>query len=65
MDQLKEEFGIEGFDKYDGVVQFMNSQDWSEKLPQFKNYVDALDRTRGTDFYSVFPELSESVLSEI
>ena len=60
---LREEFPDEPFDKYEGIVQFMNSQDWSNKLPQFNEYVRVLDKTRGTDFYSVFPDLSESVLS--
>ena len=62
--QVRSEFSTEPFDKYEGIIQFMNSQDLSEKIPQLNDYVRALDRTRGTDFYSVFPDLSESVLSQ-
>lgn len=65
MEAVKQEFEGHDFDKYDGIVQFMNSQDWSHKIPQLNSYVTALDKTRGTDFYSVFPDLSESVLSQL
>ncbi len=61
--RLRDEIGDEPFDKYEGIVNFMNSQDWTDKIPQFNDYVRVLDKTRGTDFYSVFPDLSESVLS--
>ncbi len=63
MDEVRKEFGDQPFDKFDGIVQFMNSQDWSHKIPEFQDYVRVLDKTRGTDFYAVFPDLSESVLS--
>lgn len=58
------EFGAENFDKFDGILQYMDSESWAEKTPMLRNYISALDRTRGTDFYSLFPELSEFLLSE-
>jgi hypothetical protein len=61
--QLRNELGNEPFDKYQGILQIMNSEDWSSKIPQLRDYVRALDKTRGTDFYEVFPDLSESLLS--
>ncbi len=61
--QLRNELGSEPFDKYQGILQIMNSEDWSSKIPQLRDYVRALDKTRGTDFYEVFPDLSESLLS--
>lgn len=51
------------YDKYEGLIQFMNSEDWSEKIPLTRDYVKALDKTRKTDSFSVFPELSEHLLS--
>ncbi len=61
--ELRDEFPNEPFDKYLGVLEIMNSEDWSSRVPQLYDYLRALDKTRGTDFYSVFPDLSESILS--
>jgi pyruvate-formate lyase-activating enzyme len=49
----------EPFDKYDGIVSFMNSEDFSGKHEIFKDYCSSLDKMRGTDKFSVFPELRE------
>lgn len=46
-------------DKYDGVVSFMNSEDWSSKLHTCFNYLEALDKVRGTSYKNVFPEFSK------
>ena len=47
----------EPFDKFDGIVAFMNSEDLSAKQPLFKEYCRSLDAVRGTDRFKVFPEL--------
>lgn len=65
--EITEKFAIlkaerdEDFDKFDGIVSFMNSEDWSSKLSLFSDYLAALDKTRGTDRYKVFPEIMESL----
>lgn len=48
----------EPFDKFDGIVSFMNSEDWSAKRPILKEYLNALDKMRGTNAKGVFPQLS-------
>lgn len=46
------------------IVDFMNGEDKSEQLYVFKDYVQALDKARGTNFSSTFPELDE-LLKEV
>jgi pyruvate-formate lyase-activating enzyme len=55
---LKNELN-EPFDKYDGVISFMNSEDFSHKSNIFKDYCRSLDAVRGTDRFNVFPEMKE------
>ena len=55
---LKEELN-EPFDKFDGLVTFMNSEDFSSKTNLFQDYCKSLDQLRGTDRLAVFPELKE------
>ena len=45
-------------DKLLGVVQVMNSEDKTHLLPKTRQYIEALDRVRGTDFRSAFPEVA-------
>ncbi|MCY4524580.1 MAG: hypothetical protein OXB84_07570, partial [Halobacteriovoraceae bacterium] len=54
------------FDKYGKkaerlhtMINFMNQKDQSEYLPLFKDYVNTLDKIRGTSFAKSFPEFSE------
>ncbi|MBC7466404.1 MAG: radical SAM protein [Bdellovibrio sp.] len=49
----------EPFDKYDGIVSFMNSESFESKSAAFKDYCRTLDVVRGTDRFKVFPELRE------
>lgn len=51
----------EAFDKFDGVVSFMNSEDWSNKTPLLVDYLKALDKNRGTDRFKAFPAIMESL----
>ena len=45
--------------RFKTIIDFMNGEDKSDLLPVFKDYVQALDKARGTDFTKTFPELSE------
>lgn len=48
-------------DKIDAIVQHMNSEDHSHLLPRFKEYIESLDKMRGTNFSETFPELYERI----
>ena len=45
-------------ERFKTLIDFMNLKDKSDLLYVFKDYVQALDRVRKTDFSKVFPELS-------
>jgi len=42
-----------------GVIDYMMQEDWSTKLPSTIEYLESCDMLRGTNFRSVFPELSK------
>lgn len=48
-----------GVKRLRGMIKFMKSEDWSNRLPQTKEYLEALDTQRGTSFYNTFPEMAE------
>lgn len=64
-DQMKNHFQGEDFDKYEGILNLMNSENESHLLPLLTDYLRSLDKTRKTDFYSLFPMLSEHFLAEL
>jgi len=43
--------------RWEGLVDYMMAEDWTNKLPQLKDYLETLDRSRGTDFRKTFPKL--------
>ena len=45
--------------RFKTIINFMNKEDKSDLLYVFKDYIQALDKSRGTDFAKTFPELSE------
>lgn len=47
-----------GYTRWQGLIQYMFAEDWSHKLPMLKEYIEVTDRTRGTNFFEVFPELN-------
>jgi len=47
-----------GIPRLRGLVKFMNSEDWSRRLPEFREYLKIMDGIRGTDFKKVFPEMA-------
>jgi len=50
-----------GLQRWRGLIKYMEKKDWSNKLPQFSEYIKSLDRSRGTDFKSIFPEYSSLI----
>jgi organic radical activating enzyme len=46
-----------GRQRWEGLVDYMNAEDWTHKLPALKQYLQISDKTRELDFVSVFPEL--------
>lgn len=42
-----------------GLVKFMESEDWSNRMPEFQEYIKLLDKTRGHQFATTFPEMAE------
>ena len=40
------------------MLNFMESEDWSNRLPEFKEYINLMDQRRGTDFRKTFPEMA-------
>ena len=48
-----------GLDRLEGMLQFMESEDWSVRLPELKEYIDLIDNQRGLDFYNTFPEMKD------
>ena len=45
--------------RFKTIVDFMNGEDKSHLLYVFKDYIQALDKIRGTNFSQTFPELSK------
>jgi hypothetical protein len=46
-----------GVNRWQGLVQYMMAEDWSNKLPILEDYLTVTDQQRGTDFTKTFPEL--------
>jgi len=40
-----------------GLLNYMNTEDWSHKLTDFTEYINICDQQRNTDFIKTFPEL--------
>lgn len=51
-----------GIKRLQGIVQFMMSEDWSQRMPEFKEYIEHMDQIRGTDFAATFPEMKRLIL---
>jgi hypothetical protein len=55
-DQVNAAYGIP---RLKGIIKFMKSEDWSNRMPQFREYIQIMDRVRGTGFENTFPELAK------
>lgn len=52
-----------GVRRLEGLISFMQSEDWSRRMPEFQEYVTRLDKLRKTNFTAIFPEM-ERVLKD-
>ena len=54
-----------GWKRWLAVLDFMDSEDHSDQLPAFKEYIERMDAVRGTDFALIFPELAHLLQTPI
>jgi len=47
-----------GLKRWEGLIQYMLSADWSSKLPMLNDYLSVTDERRNTNFKNTFPELA-------
>ena len=47
-----------GWKRWQAVLDFMDAEDHTSQLPDFKEYIEQLDLLRLTDFKKIFPELA-------
>ena len=47
-----------GIKRLRGMINFARSEDWTRRLPEFREYITKLDEQRGTDFRATFPEMA-------
>jgi organic radical activating enzyme len=47
-----------GWKRWEGILDWMDAEDHTNLLPDFKDYITTMDRQRGTDFKQTFPELA-------
>ena len=48
-------------DKVQGIIDYMNAEDWSDKLLKFYNYTILLDKSRNQKLEDIVPELMKEV----
>jgi MoaA/NifB/PqqE/SkfB family radical SAM enzyme len=46
-----------GLTRWQGLINYMESEDWSNKIPTLLDYLTTTDSVRGTCYTDVFPEL--------
>ena len=47
-----------GIKRLQGMIKFMMSEDWSRRMPEFREYITKFDAYRKTDFAKTFPEMA-------
>ena len=47
-----------GWKRWEGILDWMDAEDQTNLLPDFREYIATMDAQRGTDFKQVFPELA-------
>jgi organic radical activating enzyme len=50
-----------GWKRWEGILDWMDAEDHTNLLPDFKEYILTMDTQRGTDFKTTFPELGHLV----
>ena len=46
-----------GIKRLQGLISFMNSEDWSERLPETAEWCSTIARRRKLNFLEIFPDL--------
>jgi hypothetical protein len=46
-----------GINRLKGLISFMYSEDWSNRMPEFIEYIKIMDNIRGTYFKDTFPAM--------
>jgi organic radical activating enzyme len=61
--QDSESLGINpwGWKRWEGILDWMDEEDDTHLLPDFREYIITMDKQRGTDFKSTFPELAHLI----
>ena len=44
------------------MVKFMKQENWSRRLPEFREYINLIDKTRDLSFVKTFPEMKDVLL---
>jgi hypothetical protein len=47
-----------GIERLRGMISFARSEDWSARMPEFREYINKMDKLRGTDFRKTFPDMA-------
>ena len=47
-----------GIKRLRSLLDFMDKEDWSERLPELQEWIHTVDRHRGLDFKQIFSEIS-------
>jgi hypothetical protein len=47
-----------GKQRWEGLINYMNQEDWSNKLPALLEYLNICDETRNLNYKQTFPELT-------
>ena len=57
---LNDQYGLK---RYKGIINFMNSEDWSARLPETREYLQLINTQRGWEekFSQVFPILKDII----
>jgi hypothetical protein len=50
------EYGIK---RLNGILSFMESEDWSQRLPEMQEFLGLCDNQRGITFAETFPEMKD------
>ena len=48
-----------GLSRLEGMLQFMESEDWSRRLPEMEEFLMLCDKQRGISFEETFPEMKD------
>lgn len=50
-----------GINRMKGMISFMKSEDWSNRMPEFVEYIKIMDEIRDTNFVDTFPKMKELI----